>query len=337
MPSRHPTPEALVQALQDRDESARAQLREWLGDPVHRLMQKLQTRHQLPHLLERLTHHALHAAETYLRTRSPADFRSMNVVAFRGAVLIQVARQVVQPFGGGQDGKSAAPEPLPQSDGYHFRTVFLPEEKIGAFSFGGDWFGGRRGEDGTLWLIVADVTGHGYAAYLLANTLPIVWSKCWTDRRLDSAEPGDVLGSMHDLLRDCLPEDIYVECTLLRLARDGQVTVAPAGGSRLLLRRRGQKQLDLLKLRGLWLGFERPMVEDQHTCTLETGDELLLGSDGVFDQMLEYAGRGQDLVPLVAAALQGGSLLDAVEEVLRRALKLETQKDDITVVTIRRL
>src|SRR4051812_39632756 len=151
--SRHSTPEALVEALHNRDEAARAQLREWLGDSVERLMQRLQTRHDLPHRLERLTHHALHAAETYLRTRSPADFRSMNVSAFRGAVLIQVARQVVQPFGGGQDGRSSAPEPLPKTEGYDFRTVFLPSEKIGSFSFGGDWFGGRHSADGALWLI----------------------------------------------------------------------------------------------------------------------------------------------------------------------------------------
>jgi serine phosphatase RsbU (regulator of sigma subunit) len=335
--SRHSTPEALVEALHNRDEAARAQLREWLGDPVERLMQQLQTRHDLPHRLDRLTHHALHAAETYLRTRSPADFRSMNIPAFRGSVLIQVARQVVQPFGGGQDGRSIAPEPLPQAEGYDFRTVFLPSEKVGSFSFGGDWFGGRRSADGTLWLIVADVTGHGYAAYLLANTLPIVWRKCWTDSRLDTVDPADVLAAMHDLLRDCLPEDVYVECTLLRLTPNGRVTVAPAGGSRLLLRQRGPDRIDLLKLRGLWLGFERPLIEDQHTCTLKAGDELLLGTDGVFDQLLDYVGSGKDLVPVVAAAIRERGLSDAVEEVLQLALKTEPQKDDITVVTIRRL
>ena len=53
--------------------------------------------------------------------------------------------------------------------------------------------------------------------------------------------------------------------------------------------------------------------------------------------MLEYIGPGVDLALVVAAALEGGSLLDAVEAVLGRALKIEPQKDDITVVTIRRL
>jgi hypothetical protein len=335
--SRHSTPEALVAALHNRDEAARGQLREWLGEAVQRLMQQLQTRHDLPHRLERLTHHALHAAETYLRTRTPAEFRSMNISSFRGAVLIQVARQVVQPFGGGADGRSLGPEPLPRAEGYDFRTVFLPFEKVGSFSFGGDWFGGRRSADGTLWLIVADVTGHGYAAYLLANTLPIVWRKCWTDSSLDTAAPADILAAMHDLLRDCLPEDVYVECTLLRLTPDGEVTVAPAGGSRLLLRQRGANRIDLLKLRGLWLGFERPLAEDQHSYTLQAGDELLLGTDGVFDQLLDYVGEGRDLVPVVAGAMRDRGLLDAVEEVLQRALKTEPQKDDITVVTIRRL
>jgi hypothetical protein len=336
MPSRPATPEALVQALHNRDEAARSQLWDWLSDPVRRLMQELHTRHGLQHRVERLTSHALHSSETFLRMRSPADYRSMSISAFIGGLLVHAARQMAQPFGGGRDGKSSAPEPLPQAEGYDCQTFFLPSEKIGAYWFGGDWYGGRRGADGSLWLIVCDVTGHGYAAYLLANALPVVWRRCWADGKLENAEPARVLAAMHDLLRECLPEDVYVECTLLRLGPDGKVTVGPAGGTRLLMRKRGQDRLDLLKLRGFWLGLDRPSAEDQHSWSLQEGDELMLGTDGVFDQLADYGGPNRDLAQLVAAALGRGSLLEAVREVLNRALRSQPQMDDITVVTIRR-
>ena len=48
---------------------------------MQRLMQQLKTRHQLPHRLDRLTEHALHAAEALLRTRPSTDFRGMSLQA----------------------------------------------------------------------------------------------------------------------------------------------------------------------------------------------------------------------------------------------------------------
>jgi hypothetical protein len=333
MPSRFATPEALVEALHAREPGAREQLWEWLREPVRRLLDQLRERHDLPHHLDRLTRHALHAVETGLRTRPPTDFRGLSVPAFLSGQLLQVARQAVVPAGE-PDAAHLAPEPLPETKAYACETVFLPSERIGSFRFGGDWYGGRLAEDGTLWLIVADITGHGYAAYLLANALPAVWRKCWADAP-HHREPGELLAAMHDLLSDCLPEDVYVECTLLRLDPGGRATVAPAGGSRLLLWQE-RRPPALLKLRGLWLGLERPTTEDQHTCVLRAGDELLVGTDGVFDQLLEHAGPDADLARLVADDLHRGSLLEAVREALRRALAGGPQKDDITLVTVRR-
>lgn len=337
MPSHYATPEALVEALHNRSNGARDQLWEWLKDPVHRLLSELQVRHKLPHKADRLTQHALHAAEAYLRTRPASDFHGLTLNAFRGMILLQLARQVVQPFGKSGDRITMAPEPLPETEGYLCRTVFLPSEKIGSYWFGGDWYGGRLGASGTLYLLVADITGHGYAAYLLAKALPDVWQKLWTEEGfLVDPEPSDVLGAMHDLLHDCLPEDVYVECTLLRLDPNGQVTMAPAGGSRMLLRTGKDGRLVLLKLRGLWLGLDKPALEDQHRCVMEVGDELLLGTDGIFDQLIDHGGPEVDLAAMVSASMGRGDLLAAIQELLRLSLLVHPQKDDITVVSIHR-
>jgi len=335
MESRFATPGALVEALHNRVDGARARLWDLLRDPVRRLMEELKTRHHLEHKLDRMTEHALHAAETFVRTRPPGEFVPMSVPAFRAAVLLQVAKQVVQPFGDRRNGVPA-PDPLPESDAYLCRTLNLPYEKVGSFWFGGDWYGGRVANDGTLWVIVADITGHGYCAYLLANTLPSVWRACWSDGRLADAQPSDVLGAMHDLLQDCLPDGVYVECTLLRLGRDGSVTVAPAGGSRLVLRRRGADRVELRRLRGLWLGLDRPLAEDQHACTLDEGDELIIGTDGAFDQLIDYEGSSAGLTDLIDGSLGTGDVLGTMQEMLQRALREHPQKDDITLVMMRR-
>jgi hypothetical protein len=91
MEPRYCTPHDLVEALQNRAPGGRAQLWEWVREPVARLMDGLIAKHQLQHRRERMVLHALHAAETYLRTRPARDFADMTQAAFRGALLLQVA------------------------------------------------------------------------------------------------------------------------------------------------------------------------------------------------------------------------------------------------------
>lgn len=332
MEARHPTPQELVEALQHRADGARAQLWELLRQPLARLMEEFATRHRLLPGDDRLTLYALHLAETYLRTRPAEQFRRMTWTAFRAAALMQVAKLAFHPFGK-QAGPVAGPGPLPESAGYHSQTLFLPHDRVGTYWFGGDWYSGLHAPDGSLWVILADITGHGYYAYLLASTLPGVWRACWDKHDLN-APPAELLASMHALLLDCLPDGVYVECTLVRLGPTGEATVVPAGGSRLLLRRDKAARPELLKLRGTWLGLSAPTASDQRTWVLAGGDEVLLGTDGAFDHLTEHGGAGvwdrPDHWP------GEGTLFDAVGRLLKDALRHSPQKDDITVVLLRR-
>jgi hypothetical protein len=333
MDTRYATPADLVEALQARAGAARAQLARLLAEPLGRLMGELATRHPLAHQRERLTLYALHLVETWLRTRPPGAFRAMTWAAFRSAALLHVAKLTAQPFGG-EPRCGGGPLPLPECPAYECETFFRPHESVGEVGFGGDWFGGRHADDGSLWVIVADITGHGYHAYLLASGLPAVWEKCWQALRPSQAEPAELLAAMHDLLHDCLPDGVYAECVLVRLGPEGEATVAPAGGARLLLRRRGTPRPDLHKLRGTWLGLSAPSPADQRDWRLEHGDELLLGSDGLFDQL---SGEGGDeVVELLGPLPQAATLFDAVRRRLEEALMRGPQKDDITMVLLRR-
>jgi serine phosphatase RsbU (regulator of sigma subunit) len=252
--------------------------------------------------------------------------------AFRGAVLLQIAKLVFHPFGG-QKGDRIRPGPLPESPLYQCETFFLPHDRVGDYWFGGDWFGGWETHDGCLWVLIADVTGHGYRAYLLASALPSVWETCWNQMPSASPQPAELLHVMHRLLADCLPEGIFVECTLARLDPQGQVTIAPAGGSRLLLRCGQASCPDLFKLRGTWLGLKAPSLKDQRTWVLADGDELLLGSDGVFDHLEDQRGPFEELLNTRGAS---PPLFVRVRDLLQQILERHPQKDDITMVLLRR-
>jgi serine phosphatase RsbU (regulator of sigma subunit) len=327
------TPRQLVEALQQLAPDARPQLWQQLRGPLGGLMDQVKVRHQLTQDRDRLILHALHAVETYLRTQPATAFASMTWAGFRGTALLYLAKLVFHPFAR-QAGDRTGPVPLPEAPGYSSQTFFLPHDRIGGHWFGGDWFAGAHHQDGSLWVLVADVTGHGYYAYLLAGALPAVWQKCWAGLGTAATQPSDLLAAMHELLASCLPEGVYVECTLVRLGPEGKATVAPAGGSRLLLRRGNRAQADLLKLRGTWLGLSAPMVEDQRTLALAGGDEILIATDGVFDQLADHS--AVTVWDLNGAAPGDASLFDAVHGLLHEALARKPQKDDITMVLLRR-
>jgi serine phosphatase RsbU (regulator of sigma subunit) len=88
---------------------------------------------------------------------------------------------------------------------------------------------------------------------------------------------------------------------------------------------------ELFQLRGLWLGLGPPSPSDQKACRLGPGDEVLLATDGVFDQLAEQGG-------VEGLCLEGphGTLFDTVEERLRLALAQGPQMDDLTMVLLRR-
>jgi hypothetical protein len=322
------TPGELVQALVERAPEAREQLVALLQAPVARLMAQLGVRHGRSAEDARLTLYALHLAETWLRTLPFAQTRFLSWPAFRGTVLMQVARLAAQPLGS-TDEPIPGPLALPESTAYSSRTLFLPFHRAGDLAFGGDWFRGERGRDGSLWVLLADITGHGYSAHLLASALPAVWQRCWQEAGTE-VEPVLLLTAMHDLLEDSLPEGVYVEGTLVRLEPDGAVTVAPAGGTRLVLRRQGGCS-DFIQLRGSWLGLMPPSTEDQRCWQLEDGDELLLSTDGVFDQLTDLNPRPADLLEEM-----DGELFEVVQDLLHQALAQGPQKDDLTMILLRR-
>src|SRR5260370_38339995 len=137
-------------------------------------MRQLAERHRFDAAHDRTTRHALHLAETHLRTRPASDYQDQSWPAFRAALLLHVGKLAIQPFGG-QSGPVHGPDPLPESDAYQVRTLFLPHHHVAGQGFGGDWFGGRPPDDGALRGLVADATGHGPAPYLLASALPSPW------------------------------------------------------------------------------------------------------------------------------------------------------------------
>ncbi len=329
MDQRYRTPQELVEGLHGRRPGARALLWQLLREPLATLMHKLISQHGLDEEGDQLTTHALHSAETTLRSRPPGAFAGLSWSAFRGTLLVQMARLATQPHASPTLADSPSPLPLPEAPGYQAQTYSRPYTRLGHHFFGGDWYASRQLDDGSLWVFLADVTGHGYFAYLLASGLPALWQRCWNLHARRTPEPVELLATMHELLCDSMPEGIFLEGTLVRLDADGEATVVPAGGTRLVLRR-GSRRPELVKLRGAWLGLRAPSTDEQHHLSLNDGDELLLTTDGVFEQIEDSANDG-----LLPSGLNG-NLFDSLRRQIEQSLARGPQKDDITMLLLRR-
>ncbi len=325
------TPDDLAGGLRDGKPDARARLEELLRDPLLRLFERLARDHQLGYPADHLQQRGLRLVEVYVRSRPVGAFRGQTWRAFLAEVLMHVARLLEQPHG--RAGEAAeTPTALPDFTGYQCQAFFRPYDRVGDAYFGGDWFIAQHDAEGALWLLLADITGHGYSAYLLASALPLVWRMAW-ERVGRQVEPADLLAHVHSLLEDVLPDGIYVEGTLVKLLPEGQLVLLAAGGTRLLLRRQGELRPELLKYRGCWLGLMPPNPKEQHRLQINPGDEMIVATDGLFDQLEGFRGQG------LAAHLEtvnSARLFDWLHGLVLESLAAEQQKDDITLVLLRR-
>ncbi|MGF1579335.1 MAG: PP2C family protein-serine/threonine phosphatase [Gemmataceae bacterium] len=329
---KYESPQSLVTALHRLDPGARECLWELLRPGITGLLERLLTRHGLTHSCEQLTEYALHSAETFLRTRPSSDFDEMSWESFRAALLLHEAKTVFRPPQTISASDSTVSPPIPETPYYRSETFQQPYERVGDYWFSGDWIGGHVDQSGALWILVADVTGHGYPAYLVSKNLPTLWSVTWASIEAPSPDPVEVLCYIHDTLEKCLPDGIYIEAALLKFYQDGRVVILSAGGTRIVLKRKDGLTTHVVP--GTWLGFLAPSEDSQQQWLLDVNDELLIGSDGLFDHLPKAP--HEHLSQLIDLETRGPVLYEMVKELLSRRLDEKGQKDDISMVTFHR-
>jgi hypothetical protein len=328
-----PTPFELVTALHSSEGRARAVLEAWCGPAITRLVAAVADRlgpaAGPPEMLQR---RALRWLEMYLRARDPSMYHGLGRQAFVISLMLATFRWL-DPFDPNRSEVLSLSQGETDFDNYDVRSYIRPLDRVG-----GDWWDHDVEPGRVLWVILGDVTGHGYAAYLLAAGLPHLWrARTITELRARIQEPRELLGALGRELESVLPDDLFVEAVLGRFTTSGEAVLASAGGSRPILRRARADRPEFHSLAGCLLGLELG-ERDQCSWSLDDGDELLLATDGLFDQPTRDQERlGKRLAECCRDQLASGrDLHGAVLEVLGQVLEEHAQHDDITVITLRR-
>ena len=227
---------------------------------------------------------------------------------------------------------SILPSTIPEMGSFHLAVRYAPMTAVA-----GDFYDFLVIRPGCLGIVVADVTGHGVPAALVASMVKVAVSA-----QIDiGAEPGKVIAGLNSTL--CRQaQGQYATAAYVFLDQAMRIgCYSTAGHPPLLLWRRATRTLLELNESGLLLGV-RPSEEYAQTeFTLEAGDRLLVYTDGLVEavnargeefgeaRLGEFIATHQDL----PAEHFAERLLDEVLEWPENG-STRAQADDITVVVI---
>jgi sigma-B regulation protein RsbU (phosphoserine phosphatase) len=227
---------------------------------------------------------------------------------------------------------SILPRTSPEMGSFNIAVRYAPMTAVA-----GDFYDFLVFRPGCLGIVVADVTGHGVPAALVASMVKVAVSA-----HVDvGAEPGKVIAGLNSTL--CRQaQGQYATAVYVFLDRARRMgCYSAAGHPPLLLWRRAMRTLLELSESGLLLGV-RPCEEYAQTeFTLEAGDRLLLYTDGLVEavnargeafgeaQFGKFIATHQDLPAEQFAERLLDKVLGWPEDGSARA-----QADDITVVVI---
>lgn len=207
------------------------------------------------------------------------------------------------------------PEHLPATPGFRVESVYRPAAQVG-----GDFFQVIPLKSSRTLVIVGDVSGKGLSAAMIVSMLVgmVRMVSAFTE------EPAEILMELNRRLCG-RAHGSFVTCTAVRLHPNGCLTVANAGH---LPPYRNGIEADCAG--SLPLGIVETSTYDQWELPLESGDRVLLLTDGIVEaqdpagQLLGFA-RVETLIRAGASARE---LADTAQQ--------HGQADDITVLSIER-
>lgn len=218
---------------------------------------------------------------------------------------------------------------LPRSSP-HIATLRIASRYQPMTAVAGDFYDFLKTGDHALTILVADVSGHGVPAALVASMLKI----CFAAQRDEACDPARLLGGFNTMLRDVLAgQYVTAACAFIDL-RAQTVTYAGAGHPPALLVRNHGRDLTELAENGLFIGPFPQATYKNISVPFESGDKLLLYTDGIIEASVrdgEQFGRER-----LVEFLLNTNHLEPADLIAQLFAQIATgaQEDDLTAVLI---
>lgn len=215
----------------------------------------------------------------------------------------------------------------PRTEGLELATRYLPAET--AAKVGGDWYDALTLPDGTVLLVVGDVSGHGLAAAAgMAQLRHALRGMAYT-----GAEPAEILRRLNQMVWH--QRSAYIATVICGLLRPERRTLSWARAGHLppLLRHDGTARL-LDPPAGVLLGATPDACYQPAELRLVPDDLLLFYTDGLVERRHDDLGAGLDRLVRAVGEYRAEGLNGCLDHVLRR-LGAPNPQDDTCLLGFR--
>ena len=175
---------------------------------------------------------------------------------------------------------------LPPSPRYTSGSLDLMGFYRAADKCSGDWWWYERIDSDRLWIIVADVTGHGVAPAMLTAAVAMGLG-VQSDQGMGSDD--DIVGRLakinKEVLSRCKGHQYMTMTSVLIDESTGAMNVYTLGGLPAVLLDRGGRHR-VIGARGIPLGSAENLEVGQQAATIQMGERLLIATDGIIEANL---------------------------------------------------
>jgi sigma-B regulation protein RsbU (phosphoserine phosphatase) len=225
---------------------------------------------------------------------------------------------------------AALPRANPNLSGLDIAAVYTPASDVA-----GDFYDFLELEDGSLGIFIADVSGHGVPAALVASMLKIALAT-----QIENAtSPARVLSNLNALFCGRL-ERQFITASYVHIDPTAETLAVASAGHPPPILRHGESA-DEIMAEGVVLGRFPAARYDRVTRSFAIGDTLVLYTDGVTETMNRNAEIWGDerLRATIAASSDSAQALAStiVNEVANWRSVSGAPDDDVTLIVIRRL
>lgn len=214
---------------------------------------------------------------------------------------------------------------LPSTPGLRLAARYLPATY--GLNIGGDWYDAFRRPDGSLIVVIGDVTGHGLHAAVMMSQLRTALRAY----AVDTGSPGRLLTRLHLFLHHLQP-DLYATAVIARL-RPGEpsLTWAAAGHPPPVLRGPDGRVRTLDAKPGAMLGIPLHQEIADHTVPVAPGSTLALYTDGLVERRAQGIDPGIERLASTLGGFRTAELeadLDGSAERILDPMLSDSERDD---------
>jgi phosphoserine phosphatase RsbU/P len=262
------------------------------------------------------------------------DIEPVGFVVFLGCLGYVAARQTLQrdlQLGEIQKELEVAqriqlsilPAAFPNSANFRVATRYVPMTSVA-----GDFYDFIMGDDTHAGLLIADVSGHGVPAALIASMVKVAA----TSQRANAADPARLLAGMNAILYGNTQTQFVTAAYVYLDSQSRELRYSAAGHPPMLLLRGGEVRE--VAENGLILAVFDFATYTNAAFALESGDRLLLYTDGIVDATNTNGDFfGQDALSAVLRQTAELPASDASDCIIAAVQQWSaSQEDDLTVL-----